>query len=521
MPIHSAAELGVLLGHGGKSRESYTSERGDMIRTMQHEPLIEIVDRAADFIAMTDADGRLTYLNAAARVTVGLSPTRDIGTTLLFDYHPAWVVDVLRGTALPEARRAGRWSAETALLHRDGREIPVSQTIVAHRDADGRLRGYSTIAREISDRHRRELERQALFEALTRSEAQFKRAQALAHIGSYEITIPWCGQDYWSEEVYRILGLDPSLDELAAENSIWRFVHRGDRGHAEEAYARAVREGRSFDAEFRIVRPDGAVRSIHTLGGPVKAGSSMIRLAGTLQDITERKHAESVLQNLAGQLIKAQEEERGRIGRELHDHVSQRLGIVAIRLDELRRISAAKVAGLDRRLEEALRQINEITGDIHRLSHRLHSATLYDLGLVPAIRRLAEEFSEHHHVEVECTFSSIPRRLPPDVALCLFRIAEEALSNVARHSGAASAQVHLARNADGIHLMITDTGVGFDARAASDKACLGLVSMRERCRPIRANVLVHSTPGRGTTVGVWVPSESLEMPRGDDAGESH
>ncbi len=317
---------------------------------MDREVLIEIVDRAADFIAMADPEGRLTYLNPAARAMVGLSPAHDIVSTRLFDYHPAWVADLLRGAALPEARRAGRWSADTALLHRDGREIPVSQTIVAHRDAQGRLCGYSTIARDISHRRTHEIERQGLIEALRRSEGQFKRAQTLAHIGSYELTIPWCGQDYWSEEVYRILGLDPSLDELAAEHSIWRFVHPEDRAYAEEAYAQAVREGRPFDAEFRIVRPDGVVRSIHTLGGPVKGASSMIRLAGTLQDITERKNAESVLQDLAGRLIRAQEEERSRIGRELHDHVSQRLGVVAIRLDELRRTPAAKGAGVDRRL---------------------------------------------------------------------------------------------------------------------------------------------------------------------------
>jgi PAS domain S-box-containing protein len=348
---------------------------------MQHQLLIEIVDRAADFIAMADADGCVTYLNSSARRMVGMPPAQDAASTRLFDYHPAWVVDLLRSTGLPEAGRAGSWSAETALLHRDGHEIPVSQTIVAHRDAKGRLRGYSTIARDISER----------------------------------------------------------------------------RAHE-----------------------------------------------------SERQKAEKALQNLAGQLINAQEEERSRIGRELHDHISQRLGVVAIKIDELRNATSARVSGLDGSLEEALQQIDEITGDIHRLSHRLHSATLYDLGLVPAIQRLADEFSERHHLEVECTFSSIPSRLPAAVALCLFRIAEEGLNNVARHSGAASAQVHLARNADGIHLIIADTGVGFDSRTVERKEGLGFVSMRERCRLIDANVLVHSSPSRGTTIGVWVPARSLD-----------
>jgi PAS domain S-box-containing protein len=472
--------------------------------------LIEIVDRAADFIALADADGRVTYLNSSARAMVGMAPAQDATSTRLFDYHPARVVQLLSGTALPEARRTGTWSGETALLHRDGREIPVSQTIVAHKQADGTLRGYSTIARDISDRGRHEIERQQLIEALRRSEAQFKRAQALAHVGSYELTIPSSGQDYCSDEVYRILGLDPSAGSVAIEEWIQRFVHPDDRAYAGEIHAQAVREGRPYNAEFRVVRRDGTVRSIHTLGGPVKGpDGSTVKLVGMVQDITERKRAEKELQNLAGRLINTQEEERSRIGRELHDHISQRLGVVAIRLDQLRNESAAKISGLGRQVGELLQHVDEITHDIHRLSHRLHSATLYDLGLVPAIQRLVDEFSEHRHIEVECTFSSIPARLPHAVALCLFRIVEEGLNNVAKHSGAASAQVHVARNADGMHLIIADTGVGFESSASDEKAGLGFVSMRERCRMIEASVLVHSSPGRGTTIGVWVPSRSL------------
>jgi PAS domain S-box-containing protein len=478
---------------------------------MQHRLLIEIVDLAADFIAMADPEGRVTYLNPSARGMIGMPSTQDARSTRLSDYHPAWVMNLLLDIGLPEARRAGSWSAETALLHRDGREIAVSQTIVAHKDARGRLQGYSTIARDISDRRAHEMERQKLIEALWRSEAQFKRAQALAHVGSYELNVPPSGQDYWSDEAYRILGLDPSPGTLAAEDAIRRLVHPEDRAYAEEVYSRAIRDGKPYSAEFRIVRPDGTVRSVHSLGGPVKGGDgSVIKLAGTLQDVTERKQAEKALQNLAGRLIKTQEEERRRIGRELHDHISQRLGVLAIKLDELRNDSAARVSGLDSSLEEPLRQIDEITGDIHRLSHRLHSAALHDLGLVPAIQRLAEEFSGRHRIEVECTFSSIPSRLPRAVALCLFRIVEEGLNNVARHSGATSAQVHLARNADGIHLIIADTGVGFDANSIEEKAGLGFISMRERCRLIQANILVHSNPSRGTTIGVWVPSKSLD-----------
>jgi PAS domain S-box-containing protein len=477
---------------------------------MQHQLLIEIVDRAADFIAMADAEGRLTYLNPSGRAMVGMPEGQDPSATHLSDYHPSWVVKLLQSTGLAEARRAGTWSGETALMHRDGREIPVSQTIVAHRTPGGRLRGYSTIARDMSDRRSHEAERQQLIDALWRSEAQFRRAQAMAHVGSYELTIPYCGQDYWSEEVYQILGLDPSLDALAAEDAIRPFIHPDDRPFVDEARAQVIRHGRSYSIEFRIVRADGTVRTIYSLGGPVRdRDGAVVKLAGTLQDVTGRKHTEKALQNLAGHLINAQEEERSRIGRELHDHISQRLSVVAIKLDHLRADSGARASGVSDRLDELLRHTNEILDDVHRLSHRLHSATLHDLGLVPAIQRLARDFEDHRHIKVECTFSSIPGRLPQAVALCLLRIAEEALNNVAKHSDATSAQVHLAHNADGLHLVIADTGAGFDSKDVEHQAGLGFVSMRERCRLIDANMLVHSEPGRGTTIGVWVPSKSL------------
>jgi PAS domain S-box-containing protein len=490
---------------------------------MQQQPLIEIVDRAADFIAMADADGRVTYLNASARAMVGMPPSQDATSTRLTDYQPPWAVRLLANIGLPEARRSGSWSGETALVHRDGREVAVSQTIVAHQDAGGRLQGYSIIARDISERRAHELERQKLIDALWRSEVQFRRAQSMAHLGSYELTVPYSGQDYWSEEVYDILGLDPSLDALAAEDAIRAFIHPEDRAAVDEARLQAIRHGRPYTLEFRIVRGDGTVRWIYSLGGPVTdRDGAVVKLAGTLQDVTERKHTEKALQNLAGHLIKAQEEERSRIGRELHDHISQRLSVVAIKLDQLCADSTARVSGLSDRLANLLQHTNEIIDDVHRLSHRLHSATLQDVGIVPAIQRLAREFEQHHHIAVECTFSSIPSRLPRAVALCLFRIVEEALNNVAKHAGATSARIHLARNADGIHLVIADTGAGFDSRDVERKAGLGFVSMRERCRLVDANLLVHSDRSRGTTIGVWVPSNSLDPdadPENDEADD--
>ena len=210
------------------------------------------------------------------------------------------------------------------------------------------------------------------------------------------------------------------------------------------------------------------------------------------------------LEELAGRLIHAQEQERSRIGRELHDHISQMLGVLTIGLDQLR-ADAATPAGLGDSLERLRANAAEITDEIHGLSHRLHSSALDYLGLVPALQRLVQEFSVRHGIAIDFAPGPLPSPLPSDVALCLFRVTEESLTNIAKHSHAASAMVAVRADDDGIHLTIEDTGRGFDG-GIERRHGLGFVSMRERLRVVSGTVQIDSTPSRGTTVTVWVPA---------------
>jgi signal transduction histidine kinase len=228
-------------------------------------------------------------------------------------------------------------------------------------------------------------------------------------------------------------------------------------------------------------------------------------------EIVERRRAEDVLRQqaslldeLAGRLIHAQEEERSRIGRELHDHISQMLGVLTIKIDQLRtngdvtpRIGAA--------LDELRRETTEVTDDVHRLSHRLHSSTLDYLGLVPALQKLVSEFSERHNISIAFAHASVPASLPSEIALCLFRVAEESLTNIAKHSKADAAKVHVIGAPDGIHLSVEDAGVGFDTGANMTRPGLGLVSMQERLRAVHGTIQVNSAPSGGTKIDAWVP----------------
>jgi signal transduction histidine kinase/PAS domain-containing protein len=228
----------------------------------------------------------------------------------------------------------------------------------------------------------------------------------------------------------------------------------------------------------------------------------------------EREQAGQALEDLAGRLIHAQEAERSRIGRELHDHISQTLGLLAIKIDRLR-ATAAITPDIGGALDELRRDTSDITDDVHRLSQRLHSSTLDYLGLVPALQKLVSEFSERHDIAIPFAHASVPRSLPSEVALCLFRIAEEGLTNIAKHSKARSARVHIAGTEDGIHLTVEDAGEGFDVTGTESKRGLGFVSMQERLRVLHGTIRVDSAPSRGTRIDAWVPAIILTRPRNE------
>lgn len=214
------------------------------------------------------------------------------------------------------------------------------------------------------------------------------------------------------------------------------------------------------------------------------------------------RHAEAGVSDLAGRLIHAQEDERRRIGRELHDHVGQRLALFAIALDQLRSGSGD---AHDRKLRELCAQADDLACAVHRVSHRLHSSMLDHLGLLPALQRLIADYAQGYDLAVDLTHPSELPPLSPDVSLCLFRIAEESLTNIAKHSGTHAARMTIARTPEGIRLTVQDRGVGFSPESVDHTAGLGLVSMRERLRLVGGVLRVQSAPARGTTIDVRVP----------------
>ncbi len=207
---------------------------------------------------------------------------------------------------------------------------------------------------------------------------------------------------------------------------------------------------------------------------------------------------------LSGLLIGSQEKERSRLAAELHDDFSQRLALLALGLENAEEALPDFPGSAKQQLHKLLNSASEIGADIHTVSHRLHSATLENLGLVSGIGALCKEFSDRHGIEIRFSSEDIPKGIHPDTALCLFRIVQEALQNLKKHSGAVKADVHLWRMENNIVATIHDEGKGFDARGDC-KPGLGMRSMTERARLAGGHLIVHSQPGRGTTVEATIP----------------
>jgi len=221
------------------------------------------------------------------------------------------------------------------------------------------------------------------------------------------------------------------------------------------------------------------------------------------EDITQRKQMEEALSGMSRKLIESQEQERSRIGRELHDDVNQRLALLAIELEQLKENpSQVKV-----RVEKLQKRVNDIAKDVQALAHDLHSSKLEYLGFFRGMKSWCREFSARQDLQIDFK-SNIQSVVPLSLGLPLFRVLQEALYNASKYSGVKRIEVQLREETGKIHLLVRDEGKGFDPETALQEKGLGLTSMRERVRLVKGKITIDSKPMGGTTIHVCVPLES-------------
>jgi PAS domain S-box-containing protein len=294
-------------------------------------------------------------------------------------------------------------------------------------------------------------------------------------------------------------------DEDLCSRPFFEFVHPDDQARTKAAF-RDFSEGRSVvDVENRYQTKEGDWRWLHWKIASPAAGASWLSAAA--RDVTAEKWAQEKLRDLAAQLMAAQEEERRRIARELHDDLTQRLATLGIELGLLKRTpSGAEASELHRELSRLQAQIINLSEDVRRLSHSLHPSILEHADLAASLEMHCREFTEQHGIAASLTVRDLPDDIPRAVALALYRIAQESLRNIARHSGASSASIALAgEGGRRLSLFVIDNGKGFDVGKAKASPGLGLMSIEERARHIGASVTIDSMPDAGTRLGVQVP----------------
>ena len=315
--------------------------------------------------------------------------------------------------------------------------------------------------------------------------------------------VPTFRTTFLSGQVEEILGLP--MDAWLNDRDLWkRHIHPDDRDWVLSYSSKAVEEGRNYDLDYRMVAADGHTVWLHQVVNIVHQPGRLTYLVGISMDITELHLTQEELRALSGRLLIAQDEERARIARELHDSISQSLALLKIRLNTLQ--------GKNRTLDDLRIQLQEtedmcdvVCDEVRTLSHRLHSPRLDSLGLAKAVQSLCEEMGAQQSVQVEVTIKDIPARLPSELSLCLFRVLQEALLNAVKHSGVRLFQVGLHSTSSEINLSIHDSGVGFDVTEAIRGSGLGLVSMRERLHLLGGSLSIQSSLGQGTTIGACVP----------------
>ncbi len=307
-----------------------------------------------------------------------------------------------------------------------------------------------------------------------------------------------------SGECAPILGFDSA--GIVTGQQILAKIHPDDRERVVAAVTALSPEQPHLQVSYRLTRPDGTVIWVERVSrAHFDDNGRMLRIVGMVADITQRKLAEDVLSSVSRRLIEAQETERARIARDLHDDIGQRLALLAVTLEEMKHLTSDSAGEVRRCLQALQKQTSEISADVHALSHELHSSSLQLLGVVAAMRGFCKELSGKRKVEIEFSHEDVPRTVPPEISLCLFRVLQEALHNAVRHSRVRHVVVHFQGTSDAVRLTVRDAGVGFDPRIAAQGRGIGLTSMKERLKLVGGEFSIDSQLKRGTTITARVP----------------
>ena len=427
--------------------------------------------------------------------------------------HPG---DRARADDLHDAvqRGHGTYEAEFRLRHKEGHYVTVlTRGLPIRREHDGRVVRIVGTHLDITERKRTE-------QALRESEERLRLAFAGAQEGIWDWDLESNAVVY-SSRWKQMLGYGD--EEIEPHISAWeRLVHPDDRKAAAEAHDSVMRGRSTYQAEFRLRHKDGHYVHVLSRGFPVRrdAGGPVVRIVGTHFDLTQRREreAERARTELLGRLVFVQEDERRRIARDMHDQFGEHLTALSLEIASLKDTCGTN-PDLARHVGTLETIAVRLDRDVEQLVWQLRPTALDDLGLRAALTNYVQEWSARHGVAAEVhTSGLLDDRLASEVETALYRIAQEALNNVAKHALAQRVEVILERRPDCVLLIVEDDGVGFDAgKPAAGRHGFGLVGMQERAALVGASLDIETTPGQGTTILVRMAIVASDAPVVDHA----
>jgi len=502
-------------------------ERGNIIKWYGLTCEIEDLKRAEDRIRLIidalptmvwtmEPNGAVDFVNQRWMDYMGLSlkeemdePTRPVHPEDLSRVLEKWRADMAAGEASEDEMRLRRADGEYRWFL--VRTAPL-------RDEQGNILKWYGVSIDIEDRKRAEeavksseREQRHIAAQLERERTRLVEAQEMGKIGSWEAELQSMNV-IWSDQTHRIFETDPSRFH-PTRPKFREFIHPEDRAKVDAAFVASLERRSPSTVEYRIVMPDGRVKIVEERWQAFHDEEGKpVRVAGTCRDITERVRAEEELQRLSGQLLRLQDEERRRIATDLHDSTGQDLVALATTLSQLH----AAVPSSSRKLRKLASQCQALADqcirEVRTLSYLLHPPMLDEAGVEDAIRHYAGGFTERTGIEIELEISPRLGRMKADAEMALFRVVQESLTNIQRHSGNLQAKIRMDREPGKITVEVSDSGSGITGDLQRQngefpfRPGVGIRSMNERVKLIGGRLDIESSSS-GTTVRVTIPAD--------------
>jgi PAS domain S-box-containing protein len=463
-----------------------------------------------DAIVASDAQYRLTAWNAAAESLYGWKAEEVLGRFGLDITRTEWP-EVEAEEMRRSIAETGSWRGEAIQVRKDGTRVPVEISSMVLHDENGLITGYVSVNRDITERKHAEEEVRRLNERIT-------LATRSAKIGIWDWDIN-TNELIWDDKMYEIYGREKDTFKGAYETWL-HSLHPDDkkRSHLESEKARSSEK--EYDTEFRIIHPDGNVRYIKAYGDVFRdLNGNAVRMLGVNFDITEQKKVEiflreseeslkqtsQELRGLSRHLDELIEKERSEIARDLHDDLGQKLTAVNLYISWIKSRVGVQSGSISDKIDSIKNLLNDTVKSMHEISYRLRPSILEDLGLQSAVELQLADFSKSTGIGYSVSF--IPEKLVVDygISLMLFRIIQESLTNVARHSNATKVTVDVSFDEADLKLIIRDNGIGLEKDYQRKLKSFGILGMRERALAYGGEFQIEGIKDNGTMVTVKIP----------------